>query len=194
MAGPTKVNGDYDFQGNSIVAVIIEPVAAFPGAPQNGRLVYRTDLGKYYVYDDNSASWRDVTQQLVDFTTANALSIVIAGQVTQNSENTDAQYGVKRFNGAESREDAFLKWNETLKLWQIGYGANVYTAPRKLVHTQAVASANWSFSHNLGTKDVVVAVYDATDEMVIATVKTPDANTVTVDFAAPQTGRIVVVG
>jgi len=131
---------------------------------------------------------------LIAFTAANALSIRLGEVVTQFSENANGSYTVKRFDAGEAPEDAFIRWDEATKTWLSGYGAFIYTVLRKLVHTQAAPANPWVFVHNLGTKDLVASIYDATDEQVFADLVTTDLNTVTVTFAGPQTGRLVVMG
>jgi hypothetical protein len=51
-----------------------------------------------------------------------------------------------------------------------------------------------SISHNFGTKNIIVSVYNSDDEQIIpASITTTDNNTVDVTFAVSTSGRVVVV-
>jgi hypothetical protein len=51
-----------------------------------------------------------------------------------------------------------------------------------------------TITHNLGTKDVVVSVYDSSDNYVIADVVTSTTNTISVTSSLSATFRVVVIG
>lgn len=61
-------------------------------------------------------------------------------------------------------------------------------------------SATWTtgeaktVTHNLGTKDVVVSVYDSTDAQVFCDIVTATTNTLTVTISLAGTYRVVVIG
>jgi len=66
------------------------------------------------------------------------------------------------------------------------------------LHTASIgdgSATSIAVSHNLGTRDVIVQLYDASSyDTVMADVVRTDANTVTVDFAvAPATNDIKVL-
>jgi len=58
----------------------------------------------------------------------------------------------------------------------------------------AVANTPYTVTHSLGTKDVIVNVYDSTDAMVIADVVTATTNTITVTSSVAADYRVVVIG
>ena len=66
--------------------------------------------------------------------------------------------------------------------------------------TVVVAATTWSVLHNLGTKDVVVTLYDASDVEIfkevanVTSITTTDDNTVDIVFPANQDGRVIVTG
>ena len=59
-----------------------------------------------------------------------------------------------------------------------------------------VSSTTWTVSHNLGTTDVSVDVYDASSPRMILipdSISTTDSNTVTITFNVAQAGRAVII-
>jgi hypothetical protein len=66
--------------------------------------------------------------------------------------------------------------------------------------TRYSTSATWTageaktVTHSLNTKDVVVSLYDSTDNLVFADVVTATVNTLTVTISAAGTYRVVVIG
>ncbi len=59
------------------------------------------------------------------------------------------------------------------------------------------AAVTWTVSHNIGTTDVIVEVYDASSPRQIITpdsIETTDANTTLISFNRSQAGRAVVIG
>lgn len=91
-------------------------------------------------------------------------------------------------------------WNESSDTWTLtNDGTNYHNITRKYAASVGNTSAtSFAISHNLGTRDVTVNVYDnATYDTVECDVTRTDANTVTVAFAtAPGTNayRVVIVG
>jgi hypothetical protein len=75
---------------------------------------------------------------------------------------------------------------------------NIQTASVKKYTETVGSTGTWTITHPLATKDVHVSIYDAADakvaETAITSVTTTDDNTVTVVFAAPQAGRVVITG
>lgn len=62
------------------------------------------------------------------------------------------------------------------------------------VHTQGVAADPWTITHNLNVTDLIVNVYDSSDNKIIPNeVTITDANTVTIDFGSAQAGKAVIV-
>jgi len=109
---------------------------------------------------------------------------------------TDAGITVER--GLES--DTEILWNETSDKWTLtNDGSNYHAIARKYAETLGASATSYTISHNLGTTDVTVQIFEAASPFaqVEADVKRTSANTVTVDFAvAPSAGeyKVVVVG
>jgi len=62
------------------------------------------------------------------------------------------------------------------------------------VHTQGAAADPWVITHGLGTLDVIVQVYDNSNNLIIPNeVTITDTNTVTIDFGNAITGKAVIV-
>lgn len=100
-----------------------------------------------------------------------------------------------------SEADALLTWNETLNRWEIGLdGApKQHAITRKYVEQIGDGVAlNWPITHDLGTREVNVQVYDAAsyDTVEADVVRTSDT-VVTVSFASPPPAgafKVVIVG
>jgi hypothetical protein len=93
-----------------------------------------------------------------------------------------------------------LIWNETNDLWTLtNDGTNFHAIARKYaVNVGNESASSFAITHNMGTRDVTVNVYDnATYDTVETDVVRTDADTVTVSFAvAPGNDayRVVIVG
>ena len=62
------------------------------------------------------------------------------------------------------------------------------------LHTQAVAADPWSIAHNLGVSDIIVNVYDASDNKIIPNeVTITDSNNISIDFGTAQAGKAVIL-
>jgi len=109
---------------------------------------------------------------------------------------TDAGITVER--GLET--DVEILWNETSDKWTLtNDGTNYHAIARKYAETLGASATSYTITHNLGTTDVTVQIFEAASPFaqVEADVKRTSANTVTVDFAvAPSAGeyKVVVVG
>jgi hypothetical protein len=97
-------------------------------------------------------------------------------------------------------DDVSLVWNETSDLWTLtNDGTNFHAIARKYaVNVGNESASSFAITHNMGTRDVTVNVYDnATYDTVETDVVRTDADTVTVSFAvAPGNDayRVVIVG
>jgi hypothetical protein len=114
----------------------------------------------------------------------------------ENSPSLDA--GIVVHRGAEA--DAELLWDEDTDRWQVGLvSGNYHDIARKYVTTVGDGSAlTYAITHNLGTREVSVQVYDAaTYDTVETDVTRNSTSQVTIGFtAAPASGayKVVIVG
>lgn len=121
--------------------------------------------------------------------------VVLNSNVT-GTPTTDA--GIKVERGDSS--DVEILWDETSDQWQLtNDGTNYHEITRKYKETLSTSATSYSVSHNLGTQDVVVQIYEVASpyQQVFADVEHTDANTTTIKFAsAPSAGeyRVVVIG
>lgn len=80
-------------------------------------------------------------------------------------------------------------------LW--GFPSNGFPAalPRCFSQAYAAVSSTITVTHNIGTVDVLVQVYDSGGNMILPdNIERTDANTVTVTLNTPGAGRITVIG
>lgn len=109
---------------------------------------------------------------------------------------TDAGVTVER--GLET--DVEILWNETSDTWTLtNNGTSYHAIARKYAETLGASATSYTITHNLGTTDVTVQIFEAASPFaqVEADVKRTSSNVVTVDFAiAPNAGeyKVVVVG
>jgi hypothetical protein len=114
----------------------------------------------------------------------------------ENSPSLDA--GIVVHRGLEA--DAELLWEEDSDRWQVGLvGGSYHDIARKYVATVGDGTAlTYAITHNLGTREVSVQVYDsATYDTVETDVTRNSTSQVTVGFtAAPAAGayKVVIVG
>jgi len=114
----------------------------------------------------------------------------------ENSPSLDA--GIVVHRGIEA--DAELLWSETADRWQVGLvGGSYHDISRKYVATIGDGAAlTYAITHNLGTREVQVQVYDAaTYDTVETDVVRNSTSQVTIGFtAAPASGayKVVIVG
>ena len=114
----------------------------------------------------------------------------------ENSPSLDA--GIVVHRGTEA--DAELLWDEDTDRWQVGLvSGNYHDIARKYVTTVGDGTAlTYAITHNLGTREVSVQVYDAaTYDTVETDVTRNSTSQVTIGFtAAPAAGayKVVVVG
>jgi hypothetical protein len=101
---------------------------------------------------------------------------------------TDAGVTVER--GLET--DVEILWNETSDTWTLTNNGTAYHAiARKYAETLGASATSYTITHNLGTTDVTVQIFEAASPFaqVEADVKRTSSNVVTVDFAiAPTAG------
>ena len=108
----------------------------------------------------------------------------------------DAGIRVERGNEA----DVEILWNESTDSWTLTNNGTAYHAiARKYAETLSATATSHTVTHNLGTTDVTVQIFESASPFaqVEADVKRTSVNAVTIDFAvAPTVGqyKVVVVG
>lgn len=114
----------------------------------------------------------------------------------ENTPSVDA--GIKVHRGVEN--DVDIKWSESADQWQLtNDGSNYHSIVRKYSETLATSATSYTVTHNLGTKDLVVQVYEVQSPyaQVEVDIEHTSTSTITVKFAAaPSSGayRVVVTG
>ena len=121
--------------------------------------------------------------------------VVLNTNVT-GSPSADAGLKVNRGTSA----DVELLWNETADQWTLtNDGTNYHEITRKYKTTLNTSATSYTVTHNLGTKDTVVSIYEvaAPYAEIVADVEHTSDSDVTIKFAvAPASGeyRVVVIG
>ena len=96
--------------------------------------------------------------------------------------------------------DVEILWNETSDRWTLtNDGTNYHEITRKYKTTLNTSATSYSIAHNLGTKDIVTAIYEVASPyaQIEADVEHTSDSVVTIRFAvAPAIGeyRVVVIG
>jgi hypothetical protein len=113
-----------------------------------------------------------------------------------NAPSTNA--GVKVNRGTSA--DVEILWNETSDQWTLtNDGTNYHEITRKYKTTLNTSATSYTVTHNLGTKDIVVSIYEvaAPYAEIVADVEHTSDTAATIKFAvAPASGeyRVVVIG
>jgi cytoskeletal protein CcmA (bactofilin family) len=114
----------------------------------------------------------------------------------ENAPSVDA--GIKVHRGIEN--DVDIKWNESADQWQLtNDGINYHEITRKYSATLSTSATSYTVTHNLGTKDVTVQIYEVGSPyaQIEADVEHTSTSAITIKFAvAPSAGayRVVVIG
>jgi hypothetical protein len=126
---------------------------------------------------------------------------IVDNKVVLNTNVTgapSADAGLKVNRGTSA--DVELLWNETADQWTLtNDGTNYHEITRKYKTTLNTSATSYTVTHNLGTKDIVVSIYEvaAPYAQVEADVEHTSDSAVTIKFAvAPASGeyRVVVIG
>jgi len=126
---------------------------------------------------------------------------IVDNKVVLNTNVTgapSADAGVKVNRGTSA--DVELLWNETADQWTLtNDGTNYHEITRKYKTTLNTSATSYTVTHNLGTKDIVTAIYEVASPyaQVEADVEHTSDSVVTIKFAvAPASGeyRVVVIG
>ena len=126
-------------------------------------------------------------------------NIVLLNKGVTGSPSLDSGLEVERGTSA----NVSILWNEASDLWTLtNDGTNYHSVSRKHVGDIAGDTATTAFAitHNLGTREVQVQVYDAASpyDTVEVDVERTSTSVVTIRFAAPPSGttnyKVVTVG
>lgn len=121
--------------------------------------------------------------------------ILLNGNVT-GTPSADAGIEVERGDLANTS----ILWKEADKLWELtNDGTNYHSIARKYAETLADSQTTYTVTHNLGTKDVIVQIYEvASPYAQIETDVEHTSNSVaTIKFASAPAGgayRVVITG
>lgn len=117
---------------------------------------------------------------------------------TNVTESPSADAGIKVNRGTSA--DVEILWNETADQWTLtNDGTNYHEITRKYKTTLNTSATSYTVTHNLGTKDTVVSIYEVASPFaeVLADVEHTSDSAITIKFAvAPASGeyRVVVIG
>jgi len=126
---------------------------------------------------------------------------IVDNKVVLNTNVTGAPLadaGLKVNRGTSA--DVEILWNETADQWTLtNDGTNYHEITRKYKTTLNTSATSYIVDHNLGTKDVVVSIYEVASPFaeILTDVEHTSDTAVTLKFAvAPASGeyRVVVIG
>ncbi len=126
---------------------------------------------------------------------------IVDNKINLNSNVTGspvANAGIRVERGTST--DVELLWNETADQWTLtNDGTNYHEITRKYKTTLNTSATSYTVTHNLGTKDTVVAIYEVASPFaeIFADVEHTSDSDITIKFAvAPASGeyRVVVIG
>ena len=126
---------------------------------------------------------------------------IVDNKVVLNTNVTgapSADAGLKVNRGTSA--DVELLWNETADQWTLtNDGTNYHEITRKYKTTLNTSATSYTVTHNLGTKDTVVSIYEVASPFaeILADVEHTSDSDITIKFAvAPTAGeyRVVVIG
>jgi hypothetical protein len=167
-----RIYVDYDFNKNSILNAKLQPVttaernALASGYNSNdaGIIVYDTTLKMVYSWDGNQ--WDQVSlsdEQLAQIAEAFNKTVVDI-TITADNEN----------------RTIILTYRDTLSIQEMYKFSHI--------HNQTVSSSTWNITHNLN-KFPSVSIVDSSNAEVIGEVEHTNANSLTVKFSAPFSGK-----
>lgn len=167
-----KIYVDYDFNKNSILNTKLQPVttaernALSSGYNSNdaGIVVYDTTLDLLFAWDGNQWNQMSISQTQISQIQEAFNKTVVAIDVTADNENRTITL---TYRDNFSIQDTF-KFSH--------------------IHDQTVASSTWNITHNLN-KFPSVSIVDSSNAEVIGEVEHINANSLTVKFSAPFSGK-----
>jgi cytoskeletal protein CcmA (bactofilin family) len=220
VSGTLDVTGAVDL-GNSLdvsgaatfgSSIVVDGTATFNGevtAVSNLEVTGSTDLnGGLDVTGDTTIGGNLQVNGSLNVTgsinSVNTTQVNISDNVINlNSDMPETQApsvdaGIKVHRGLE--EDVQILWNETSDQWTLSNdGTNYHEITRKYKETLSTSATTYTVTHNLGTKDIVVQIYEVASPyaQIEADVEHTSTSAVTIKFAvAPSAGeyRVVVIG
>lgn len=167
-----KIYVDYDFNKNQILNTKLQPVttaernALASGYNSNdaGIIVYDTTLKLLYAWDGNEWDQMGISQTQIAQIEEAFNKTVVDINITADNENRTIT----------------LVYRDTLSIQE--------TFKFSHIHNQTVSSSTWSITHNLN-KFPSVSIVDSSNEEVIGEVEHINANSLTVKFSAPFSGK-----
>ena len=126
---------------------------------------------------------------------------IVDNKINLNSNLTGSPVvnaGIRVERGTST--DVELLWNETEDQWTLtNDGTNYHEITRKYKTTLNTSATSYTVTHNLGTKDTVVSIYEVASPFaeIFADVEHTSDSDITIKFAvAPTAGeyRVVVIG
>jgi hypothetical protein len=167
-----KIYVDYDFNKNQILNTKLQPVttaernALASGYNSNdaGIIVYDTTLKLLYAWDGNEWDQMGISQTQIAQIEEAFNKTVVDINITADNENRTIT----------------LVYRDTLSIQE--------TFKFSHIHNQTVSSSTWSITHNLN-KFPSVSIVDSSNAEVIGEVEHINANSLTVKFSAPFSGK-----
>lgn len=167
-----KIYVDYDFNKNSILNAKLQPVttaqrnalASGYNSSDAGITVYDTTLKLLYAWDGNEWDQMGISQTQIAQIEEAFNKTVVDINITADNENRTIT----------------LVYRDTLSIQE--------TFKFSHIHNQTVSSSTWSITHNLN-KFPSVSIVDSSNAEVIGEVEHTNANSLTVKFSAPFSGK-----
>ena len=167
-----RIYVDYDFNKNSILNAKLQPVttaqrnalASGYNSSDAGIVVYDTTLKLLYAWDGNEWDQMGISQTQIAQIEEAFNKTVVDINITADNENRTIT----------------LVYRDTLSIQE--------TFKFSHIHNQTVSSSTWSITHNLN-KFPSVSIVDSSNAEVIGEVEHTNANSLTVKFSAPFSGK-----
>ena len=167
-----KIYVDYDFNKNQILNAKLQPVttaerialASGYNSSDAGLVVYDTTLHLLYAWDGNQWDQVSVSESNLSQIQDAFNKTVVAIDITADNQNRTIT----------------LTYRDSLSIQD--------TYKFSHIHNQTVSSSTWNITHNLN-KYPSVSIVDSSNEEVIGEVEHINANSLTVKFSAPFSGK-----
>lgn len=163
---------DIDLQTNRLLNARLHPVtsaertalASSYNSDDQGVMVYDVDLDAFYGWNGNA--W---------------FPLSISGQILEQiQEAYDKTVAAVDVTSTQTDRTITLTYRDNTSITDVFKYAHV--------HTQTLASAEWTVTHNLG-KNPSVSIVDSAEEEVIGEVQHTDVNNLIIRFSAAFSGK-----